>query len=54
MIASAGHPNKDGRATDSCSALVDVHQCGVVMEGWDDYQPLCLSQVTTCGFTKSR
>ena len=28
------HPNKDGRATDSCFALVGAHhQCGVLMVG---------------------
>ena len=25
------HPTKDGRATDSCFALVGAHQCGVLM-----------------------
>ena len=25
------HSTKDGRATDSCFALIDVHQCGVLM-----------------------
>ena len=25
------HPTKDGRATDSCFALIGAHQCGVLM-----------------------
>ena len=25
------HPTKDGRATNSCFALIGVHQCGVLM-----------------------
>ena len=30
------HPTKDGRATDSCFALIGAHQCGVLMvnAGW--------------------
>ena len=36
MVASPVIPNKDGRATDSCFALVGAHQCGVLLEvmGW--------------------
>ena len=26
-----GHPTKDGRATDSCFALIRAHQCDVLM-----------------------
>ena len=33
---SPWHPNRDGRATDSCFALVVAHQCGAVMEVQDD------------------
>ena len=25
------HPTKDGRATDSCFALIGAHQCGIQM-----------------------
>ena len=25
------HPTKDGRATDSCFALIGAHQCGILM-----------------------
>ena len=25
------HPTKDGRATDSCFALIVAHQCGILM-----------------------
>ena len=25
------HPRKDGRATDSCFALIGAHQCGILM-----------------------
>ena len=32
MVASAVIPNKDGRATDSCFALVGAHQCGILLE----------------------
>ena len=36
VVASPVIPNKDGRATDSCFALVGAHQCGVLLEvmGW--------------------
>ena len=27
------HPTKDGRATDSCFALIGAYQCGVLMVG---------------------
>ena len=25
------HPEKDGRATDSCFTLIGAHQCGILM-----------------------
>ena len=31
MIASPQSSSKDGRATDSCFALIGAHQCGVLM-----------------------
>ena len=36
VITSLSHPNKDGRGTDSCSVLLQTHQCGiyVLMEGY--------------------
>jgi len=34
------HPTKDGRATDSCFALIGAHQCGVLMVwGGDHWLP---------------
>ena len=32
VVASPVIPNKDGRATDSCFALVGAHQCCVLLE----------------------
>ena len=44
------HPTKDGRATDSCFALIGAHQCGILMVDDDCYIwtscTVCIASVT--------
>ena len=45
--------NKDGRATDSCFALIVAHQCGILMVDVGDWLLLYPPQVKTCGFNRN-
>ena len=45
--------HKDGRATDSCFALFEAHQCGVLIV--DDWMTGCFCihpKLNTCGFNR--
>ena len=47
VTASPSHPNKDGRATDSCFTLVGAHQYGILM----DFGCFVCSHACTLAFT---
>ena len=46
---------KDGRATDSCFALVGAHQCGILMDVLGQLAVyVSTTSASTCGYNKSR
>ena len=53
VIASPQSSSKDGRATDSCFALIGAHQHGVLMvDGW--MTGCFCNHLNTCGFNRNR
>ena len=56
ITSPGGHPNKDGRSTDSCFALMRVHQSCLPMDGRMTNATTVYTPPVkhTCGFNRSR
>ena len=54
VITSPQSSKKDGRATDSCFALMGAHQCGILMvDGWMTGCFCIHPMLNTCGFNRN-